>query len=1144
MNAQMIGALILALLLVGAFFVPKLLDLQGSSFFILFGLLSVLSAAAYAIFLWFMQKKQESASTAAQAPEAVGGGGDSEIDQLVREADSKLSASKGSRASNLPAVFVIGDTGSTKTTVMVNCGLEPELLAGQIYQDGSTIVSTRAANIFLSKNALFVDAGGGLIADSNRWTRLVKRLATGKQAPRAAIVCFDAETFLRQGANETAANAARNLHAKLDVISEQLGISFPVYVLFTRSDRMPFFLDFVRNLSSDETLQVFGMTVPMKPVSSGVYAEEETRRLSELFNQLFYSLADKRIIYLPRENDAEKVPGAYEFPREFRKLRAPMVQFLVDLCRPSQLRASPFLRGFYFCGVRPVVINDAAPTPVATPQQSAFESAAGATGVFKAGQRPQQQQQMAMPTGGTRKVPQWVFLARLFNDVVLGDRDALAASSSSTKTSAARRVLLCAVAALSLIAATGFTVSYFGNRSLVNTAMDAAKGIGAVDPAGAGVANVEPLRKLETLRQSLEQLSVYEREGAPWRLRWGLYTGTQLYPVIRKLYYQRFDQLLLAQTRMGMVGTLQRLPAAPGPSTDEYGPTYDTLKGYLIITSHNDKSTRPFLSPLLLNRWSAGRNVDAERMQLSQKQFDFYSEDLKVANPFSSQNDTAAIERGRDYLSKFSGLEPIYRYMLSEASRQNPAVNFNKKFPGSEEVVVNNRDIAGAFTKSGWATMQNSIKKADQFFAGEKWVLGDRGAVGNIDRAKLEKDLTERYTTDFITQWRTYLKSSTVRNYSDLADASKKLNTLSNNQTPLMALFWLASQNTAVESDKVKAAFDSIYKVVPPPATTQQYILPSNSNYITALTNLQVAVEQAVGKKDDPAATQATLSSASSARLSVKALANTFLIDQDGHLQQVSQKLLEDPITHIEALLKGAGRDELNGKGAALCRQFSAIANKFPFNPTATAEASLDDVAKVFRPKEGALWVLYESGLKKFIKKDGSQYVSQPDPSGAITINPAFLRFFNDAARFSDAVYPGGVSDPMMRYTLAPVKSDQVDSMTLTIDGQTAKNSSKQFLWPGAGQREVKLKIKLAGGSELDAQDISGLWSVFRFFADADRISATSVEWVVRQGRGGTPMKVGGRDLTYRFNLDVGGMAPVFSKEFLSGLKCVSIVAR
>jgi len=41
-----------------------------------------------------------------------------------------------------------------------------------------------------------------------------------------------------------------------------------------------------------------------------------------------------------------------------RKLRKVVVQFLVDLARPSQLNVNPFLRGFYFSGVRPTVIED------------------------------------------------------------------------------------------------------------------------------------------------------------------------------------------------------------------------------------------------------------------------------------------------------------------------------------------------------------------------------------------------------------------------------------------------------------------------------------------------------------------------------------------------------------------------------------------------------------------------------------------------------------------------------------------------------------------------------------------------------------------------------------------------------------------
>src|SRR5438270_12609439 len=108
--------------------------------------------------------------------------------------------------------------------------------------------------------------------------------------------------------------------------------------------------------------------------SGGVYGEQQTALLSAEFERLFSRLADARPEFLGRETDAAKQPGAYEFPREFRKIRSGVVQFLVDLCQPSQLTVGPFLRGFYFTGVRPVVINEVAPV-AAAPQQAAYNTA-------------------------------------------------------------------------------------------------------------------------------------------------------------------------------------------------------------------------------------------------------------------------------------------------------------------------------------------------------------------------------------------------------------------------------------------------------------------------------------------------------------------------------------------------------------------------------------------------------------------------------------------------------------------------------------------------------------------------------------------------------------------------------------------------
>ena len=496
--------------------------------YLIFGL--VLIALIVLVAVWFYLKKKKAKAAAAEADaNAPGTGGDDEVDSLVREAERRLAASKqGDRLTGLPIFFVVGDTGSTKTSVILNAGLEPELLAGLVYRDNN-LVPTRTANLWFSRRTIFVEAGGKLPAEPARWTRLIRKLqprtgvASQGQAPRAVLVCYDSENFTRAGAQEAATAAARNLRTRLGEMSQAFGINLPVYVLFTKMDRLPFFTEFVRNLTKEEATQVLGATIPMRDMrAGGVYGEEQTARLTAEFERLFHSLADARPEFLGRETDAVKQPGAYEFPREFRKIRPAMVQFLVDLCQPSQLTVGPFLRGFYFTGVRPVVINEVAPVAAAPQAQAGYGPAAGATGLFKAGQAPQAPQ-AAPPVAATRKVPQWLFLTHLFNDVLLADSAAMGASGASVKTGFARRALFGAAAAVCLVLSVAFTVSFFKNRALETQARDAAEGLSSAGAPGQNLASLDSLRKLETLRQSLDTLVKFRREGEPWSYRWGLY---------------------------------------------------------------------------------------------------------------------------------------------------------------------------------------------------------------------------------------------------------------------------------------------------------------------------------------------------------------------------------------------------------------------------------------------------------------------------------------------------------------------------------------------------------------------------------------------------------------------------------------------
>ena len=708
-----IAALALIVWLVLAWFIGSWLHLQGSSLWILRIALALIGIAAFITLIWWFRVKDK--ERAEMSPAGAAGG--EEIDVLIREAEMRLQASqlgRSARVGNLPLFLVLGETGSAKTSVVLHSGLEPELLTGQTVQD-KVPVPTRTANLWYTRQFIFAEAGGPMLQDRPRWTKLVKKLAPrqlhsvfgkGTPSPRAAVVCVDCESFTKPGAPEAMAASIAQIQTRLREVSQLLGISLPVYVLFTRADRLQFFHDYVRNLTHDEASVVFGATLPMVTYSTGVYAEQETARISGAFDNLFQSLADRRVKLLSQEFDATKLPTIYEFPREFRKLRNLLVQLLVDLCRPSQLRRGPFLRGFYFSGVRPVTITTAGPTlareePIAQP--SAAHGGLDATGIFDYRKAAAQAAQQAPATeaGESRRVPQWVFLPHVFSDVLLKDASALAASASSTKTSLWRRILLATASVILLIFIIGFIVSFVRNKNMESRVVTAAQGISDVQLTGQQLPSLDMLNKLETLRQSVETLSEYHQDGPPFSMRWGLYVGNTLYPDVLRIYFQHFQHLLFGQAQANLVQTLSALPGAPGPN-DQYGPAYDTLKAYLITTSNHDKSTSLFLSPVLMKAWVAGRDIDQDLTQLAQKQFDFYSEQLKIQNPYSSEYDTLVVARARNYISQFSGVERVYRFMLAEADKANPPINFNKKFPGSAEVVVDR-------TRSGWSLHQKRL---------------------------------------------------------------------------------------------------------------------------------------------------------------------------------------------------------------------------------------------------------------------------------------------------------------------------------------------------------------------------------------------------------------------------------------------------
>src|ERR1019366_459278 len=141
--------------------------------------------------------------------------------------------------------------------------------------------------------------------------------------------------------------------------------------------------------------------------------------------------------------------------------------------------------------------------------------------------------------------------------------------------------------------------------------------LAATVPGTAETPTAEQLRQLDRLRATLVTLEANQKDGAPLSYRWGL---------------------LLDSTQKSMVATLRQLPAKPGQA-DPYREPYEALKAHLITTRRHDQSSKEFLAPVLLRIWSAGKGLEPERTDLARKQFEYYSDALIAADPYSSASD-------------------------------------------------------------------------------------------------------------------------------------------------------------------------------------------------------------------------------------------------------------------------------------------------------------------------------------------------------------------------------------------------------------------------------------------------------------------------------------------------------------------------
>ena len=125
---------------------------------------------------------------------------------------------------------------------------------------------------------MIAEISGRLFNDNAGWSRLQRRLqpakmgsvvGSGGQAPRAALVCLDIETFTRPGSADAAVTSARKLRRETGSGRGKTGDQSPGIRPVHANGPRAVLPRICRNLSADDARQVLGASLPLSTLVRG-----------------------------------------------------------------------------------------------------------------------------------------------------------------------------------------------------------------------------------------------------------------------------------------------------------------------------------------------------------------------------------------------------------------------------------------------------------------------------------------------------------------------------------------------------------------------------------------------------------------------------------------------------------------------------------------------------------------------------------------------------------------------------------------------------------------------------------------------------------------------------------------------------------
>lgn len=677
----------------------------------------------------------------------------------------------------LPWYLVIGTNDSGKSEFLANSG-QPFPLAKELYLDTDNVQATESCDWWISDQAVFIDTAGRLTEqsaptiDNPVWMQLLAQIR--KYRPRrplnGVIVTVDLSSIMIDTPAQLAGQAD-SIKRRLNDISRRLGTLYPIYVVFTKVDKVAGALEFFDNLGRDERDQLFGITLPeLDNVRMGTFKH----KLDEEFDSLMQRLNDRLLARLQDERNPAKRSLVYGFPQRIAGLRKPLLVFLSKVFSVDRYHEPQMLRGIYFTSAR----QQGAPIdPLANTVAEEYA-------VSRAGLVPY--------TGKGRSF----FIKNLVHKLIFAEQAVAGVNRREQTVGLAVRMGLIIGG---LIAVGGMSWLWYNAAQQNQTASENMAALLQVSQQQLDRASNS--RNPADLRPALETLNKatyrFHPEEDSMLVKLGLYQGEALHTNAKQTYGLVLRQELLSRVQDMAKFRMQE------PGTD-LQVLLDALRVYLML-GQPDRLDAEVVIEWFNLEWQRRYPDNVRERAPLEKQ-------LKIAFTYPAialEQDQRAIAQARKILLQLSPAERIYNYIKQSAKKEFPgrlhfvragAPNLFDVF-ALQEASDTFGSIANLYTYEGFHNyfLDKSYSAAERS-AEEEWVLGLQAnrQISNSDIEKVAGEIRSLYFSDYIANWQAALLQLNTRKAGNLTELKSLISKMADENSPILKLLSLVQYHTTL----------------------------------------------------------------------------------------------------------------------------------------------------------------------------------------------------------------------------------------------------------------------------------------------------------------------------------------------------------